>query len=240
MFTLKVGKPNIGNKSSLIRWFFQTLTLIILLVFIFVVVMQLYTDPIKGLTKHSFGSDQSSMEGTKKPEGPCSKENVCPSNQISFSVQSGAANVVPPKICLNGELVLGTTLNNAGSGINIVVMNGKTGELLKSDHFNMYSGKVEPLIEFLKSIETGSVVLMAVFDEGSTNLNDEARGLIEGLGSSTIRALGYRDNWVFVGGKGVAEKSNFEKYIKSDSSKNKYDNWPEMAELEGCIPRFLE
>ncbi|XP_012723058.2 protein FAM3C [Fundulus heteroclitus] len=237
MFTFKVGKPNIGKQSNVIRWFLQALTLLILLVFILVVFLQLYSDPLKGITKKA---PVSSHLATEHQEGPCLMKKVCPANQLGFLVQSGAANVVPPKICVNNKLVLGTVMNNAGDGINIVVVNGKTGETLKTDHFNMYSGKVEPLIEFLKSIETGSVVLMAVFDEGSTNLNDEARKLIADMGSSTIQSLGYRDNWVFVGGKGASEKSSFEQYVKSDESKNKYDNWPEMVEVEGCIPTYVE
>uniref|UniRef100_A0A3B3TWS7 ILEI/PANDER domain-containing protein n=1 Tax=Poecilia latipinna TaxID=48699 RepID=A0A3B3TWS7_9TELE len=171
-------------------------------------------------------------------EGPCFRKNVCPANHIGFFVQSGAANVVPPKICVNNNLALGTVMNNAGSGINIVVVNGKSGDVMKTDHFNMYSGSVEPLIEFLKGVETGSVVLMAVYDEGSTKLNEEARTLISDLGSSTIHSLGYRDNWVFVGGKGTTGKSNFEKV--NDDSKNKYDNWPEMVEVEGCVPKYVE
>uniref|UniRef100_A0A3B3TUE6 ILEI/PANDER domain-containing protein n=1 Tax=Poecilia latipinna TaxID=48699 RepID=A0A3B3TUE6_9TELE len=162
---------------------------------------------------------------------PCFRKNVCPANHIGFFVQSGAANVVPPKICVNNNLALGTVMNNAGSGINIVVVNGEC--------LGLNLG-VEPLIEFLKGVETGSVVLMAVYDEGSTKLNEEARTLISDLGSSTIHSLGYRDNWVFVGGKGTTGKSNFEKHMKSDDSKNKYDNWPEMVEVEGCVPKYVE
>uniref|UniRef100_A0A087X4H2 ILEI/PANDER domain-containing protein n=1 Tax=Poecilia formosa TaxID=48698 RepID=A0A087X4H2_POEFO len=193
------------------------------------VMMSLHPDPPSCLTKSK-----------QKPKGPCFRKNVCPANHIGFFVQSGAANVVPPKICVNNNLALGTVMNNAGSGINIVVVNGKSGDVMKTDHFNMYSGSVEPLIEFLKGVETGSVVLMAVYDEGSTKLNEEARTLISDLGSSTIHSLGYRDNWVFVGGKGTTGKSNFEKHMKSDDSKNKYDNWPEMVEVEGCVPKYVE
>ncbi|XP_035772503.1 uncharacterized protein LOC102784057 [Neolamprologus brichardi] len=136
--------------------------------------------------------------------------------------------------------VLGTALNNAGGGINIVILNGKTGEVLKTDHYNMYSGDVKPFIELLKSIETGSIVIMASYDEPSTKLNDELKNLIAELGSSRIHSLGYRDNWVFVGGKGVTGKSSFEKHRKSDSATNKYDGWPEMIGLEGCVPKYLE
>ncbi|XP_072242743.1 protein FAM3C [Leuresthes tenuis] len=137
-------------------------------------------------------------------------------------------------------MILGTILNNVGVGINIVTLNGKTGEVLKTGYFDMYSGAVEPLIEFLKSIEIGSVILVASFDEPASKLNEEARKLFEELGSSSIKLVGFRDNWVFVGGKGLTMKSTFEKYIKNEESKNKYDNWPELIDIDGCIPKLLE
>lgn len=72
--------------------------------------------------------------------GVCGTPRECPAHEISFYIHSGAANVVPPVICVQNKLVLGTALNNAGGGINIVILNGKTGEVLKTDHYNMYSG----------------------------------------------------------------------------------------------------
>lgn len=213
------------------------LTFFILLLLIVTVALKLLSDPIKDFTKNVSSRDSKSSQ---EAEGPCIRHKGCPDNHIGFLIQSGAANVVPPKICVGKDLILGTVMNNAGSGINVVVVNGKTGEVLKTDHFNMYSGKAEPLIEFLKKIETGSVVLMAIYDEGSTNLNDEARSLISDMGSSMIQSLGYRDNWVFAGGKGMTGKSAFEKYMKNDESTNKYQNWPEMVEIDGCIPKYVE
>ena len=44
----------------------------------------------------------------------------------------------------------------------------------------------------------------------SLRLNDEARRLIAELGSTSITSLGFRDNWVFCGGKGIKTKSPFE------------------------------
>ncbi|KAK5602065.1 hypothetical protein CRENBAI_016991 [Crenichthys baileyi] len=217
MFTFKVG-------------FLQTLALFILLLVIILIILQFYSDPIKDITKKLSISSRTFKTSPQSAEGPCRRKKVCPTNHLSFFIQSGAANVVPPKICVNNDLVLGAVLNNAGSGINIVVVNGKTGEILKTDFFNMYSGKVEPLIEFLKNIETGSLVLMAVFDEGSRNLNDEAKKLIADLGSSMIQTLGYRDNWVFAGGKGSSGKATFEKNSKNDKSTNTYEEWPEIVE----------
>ncbi|KAM6926302.1 protein FAM3C-like [Lycodopsis pacificus] len=179
------------------------------------------------------------MLKTSSKAGSCSIRD-CPVDSFSFFIQSGAANVVPAKICLQNKLVLGAVLNNAGPGINIVLMNGKSGEVMKTGTFNMYSGDVKPLIEFLKSIETGNVVLMASYDEPATKLTEEVRQLISELGSSSVRSLGFRDNWVFVGGKGASAQSSLEKYMKSDGAKNKYDGWPELIEMRGCIPRKLE
>uniref|UniRef100_A0A3B5MC03 ILEI/PANDER domain-containing protein n=1 Tax=Xiphophorus couchianus TaxID=32473 RepID=A0A3B5MC03_9TELE len=180
------------------------------------------------------GSNEGESEPGQNRPDLVGLKNVCPGNHIGFFVQSGAANVVPPKICVNNK-ALGTVLNNADAGINIVV----TGfcRIQTDPDADVCVAEVEPLIEFLKNIEMGSVVLMAVFDEGSKKLNEEARTLISDLGSSVIHSLGYRDNWVFVGGKGTTGKSNFEKV--NDDSKNKYENWPEMVEMEGCIPKYV-
>ncbi|CAF89758.1 unnamed protein product, partial [Tetraodon nigroviridis] len=168
--------------------------------------------------------------------GPCITKE-CPSDQISFYMHSGAANVVPGKICVHNTLVLGSTLNNAGVGINIVVVDGKTGKVTDTNHFDMYSGEVKPLISFLNAIEAGSIVLIASFDEPATKLDNEAKRLITELGSSSIGSLGFRDSWLFVGAKGAAKKSLFEKHTKNDKQKNIYDGWPELIYLTGCIPK---
>ncbi|KAJ8002974.1 hypothetical protein DPEC_G00164520 [Dallia pectoralis] len=173
---------------------------------------------------------------------PCGIPKPCLAGNFSFLIFTGAANAVGPKICIENKLVMGAEKQNTGAGINIAVVNGKTGAVIKTDYFDMYGGEVEPLIEFLKSIETGSVVLMATFDDPASKLNEEAKQLIRQLGSSVIDTLGFRDNWVFVGGKaaeGANIKSTLEKHIKNIKEQNKYDDWPEMIELEGCIPYFL-
>lgn len=49
-------------------------------------------------------------------------------------------------------------------------------------------------------------------------LNDEARKLVADLGSSVISNLGFRDNWIFVGGKGIKTKSPFEQVTSPQKS----------------------
>ncbi|XP_060932328.1 protein FAM3C-like [Limanda limanda] len=170
----------------------------------------------------------------------CPMPITCPEKHFSFFIQSGAAGAVAPRICFQAQMVLGTAMKNAGFGINIVIINGKTGEVVTTGDFDMWGGDVKELITFLKSIETGSIVLMATYDDSATKLNDEGRKLITELGSSMIQSLGFRDNWVFVGGKGADVTSHLEKFKKSDRAVNLYEGWPELIVLEGCIPMLRE
>ncbi|XP_048012322.1 protein FAM3C [Megalobrama amblycephala] len=173
---------------------------------------------------------------TKPPRHKCGLSKSCPEDHYTFKITSGAASVVGPKMCFQDNVLMSGVKNNVGRGINIAVLNGKTGELTKTDSFDMWSGDVNLLIKFLKEIEDGSIVMMATFDDPATKLNEEARNLIADLGSSSISILGFRDNWVFVGGKGIKTKSPFEQHIKNNAETNKYEGWPEVLEMEGCIP----
>uniref|UniRef100_A0A480N1D7 Protein FAM3C n=1 Tax=Sus scrofa TaxID=9823 RepID=A0A480N1D7_PIG len=147
---------------------------------------------------------------TKPPRYKCGISKACPEKHFAFKMASGAANVVGPKICLEDNVLMSGVKNNVGRGINVALVNGKTGELLDTRYFDMWGGNVAPFIEFLKSIQDGTIVLMGTYDDGATKLNDEARRLIAELGSTSIINLGFRDNWVFCGGKGIKTKSPFE------------------------------
>ncbi|XP_037099503.1 protein FAM3C isoform X1 [Syngnathus acus] len=177
-------------------------------------------------------------DGSAKRVGhKCGRSKPCPAGQFAFKMSSGAASVVGPKMCLEDKMLMSAVKNNVGRGINIALVNGRTGVLNKTDFFDMWAGNVAPLIQLLKGIEDGTVVMMASFDDPSTKLNDEARKLIADLGSSAINNVGFRDNWIFVGGKGIKTKSPFEQHIKNSADTNKFEGWPEVLEMEGCVPR---
>ncbi|XP_060885613.1 protein FAM3C [Labrus mixtus] len=177
-------------------------------------------------------------EASSKPvKYKCGLSKACPSGHFAFKMASGAASVVGPRFCLDDKLIMSGVKNNVGRGINIALVNGITGEVLKTDSFDMWAGDVAPFIKFLKEIEEGTVVMMASFDDPATKLNDEARKLIAELGSTAVNNLGFRDNWVFVGGKGIKTKSPFEQYIKNSPDTNKFEGWPEVLEMEGCVPQ---
>ncbi|XP_041110755.1 protein FAM3C-like [Polyodon spathula] len=182
-------------------------------------------------------SAASNSHPTKPPKYKCGLSKPCPEKHFAFKMASGAASVVGPKMCLEDRVLMSGVKNNVGRGLNIALVNGKTGELVDTKFYDMWGGDVNPLIEFLKTIQDGTVVLIASFDDGATKLNDEARKLLGELGSTTIATLGFRDNWIFVGGKGIKTKSPFEQHIKNNKDTNKYEGWPEVLEMEGCIPQ---
>ncbi|XP_054656880.1 protein FAM3C isoform X2 [Dunckerocampus dactyliophorus] len=287
----------------------------------------------------------------KPVQHKCGLSKACPIGHFAFKMASGAASVVGPKMCLEDKMLMSGVKNNVGRGINIALVNGRTGELNKTDYFDMWAGNVAPLIQFLKGIQDGTIVMMASFDDPSTKwwgqqpkqescfvqlllvdaevfpgqlrgsgsnvswvfpeassrseelgfyrpprsplsaatrltlhltplalgtrvafsgcawppdarhhapppglvpeggpgdprpveakprLNEEARKLIADLGSTAITNLGFRDNWIFVGGKGIKTKSPFEQHIKNSADTNKFEGWPDVLEMEGCVPQ---
>ncbi|KAM8751553.1 protein FAM3C-like isoform 1-T1 [Acanthopagrus schlegelii] len=244
MFTVRVGRRKMPRQKF--RSLLKILTVLVPVVVISMLILQQYNNPfISEWRRASYVDvdvDESSRASEKLPkdtDGGCFMDTHCPDDHFSFYMKSGAENVMGPKICIQNKVVLGMMLNNVGQGLNIVIMNGETGNITKTGHFNMYNNEVEPLIKFLKSTEQGSIVLIASWDEPSSHLNDEVKQLIADLGSSAVHSLGFRDNWLFVGGKGVTVMRNFEKHLKNDNKLDDTNKWPEQLELKGCIPRYM-
>ncbi|XP_071295314.1 protein FAM3D isoform X1 [Agelaius tricolor] len=181
-----------------------------------------------------------SLTGEKLPRHKCGNQKSCPQNHFAFKIISGAANVVGPSICFEDLVLMSSVKNNIGRGLNIALVNGTTGKLLKTDAFDMYSGDVTKLQTFLQGIKHGTLVLLASYDDAATKMNAKVRAYFTELGSSHVGTLGFRDNWVFLGAKGLMNKSPFEKHIKNDKETNKYEGWPELLEMEGCAPRKMD
>lgn len=167
----------------------------------------------------------------------CGLYKACAANFFAFKINSGAANVVGPSLCFEDKMIMSPVKNNVGRGLNIALVNGSEGTVLRHNSFDMYDGDPAALVKFLKEIPEGMLVLMASYDDPGTKMNDEIRQLLSNLGSTHAKDLGFRDNWVFLGAKGLENKSPFEQYLKNDPKVNKYEGWPERLELEGCVPR---
>ncbi|KAM9342158.1 protein FAM3A isoform 1-T1 [Pholidichthys leucotaenia] len=166
----------------------------------------------------------------------CGLSAPCPPKHLAFRLVSGAANVIGPKICLEDKMLVSSVKNNVGRGLNIALVNGVTGELLETKTFDMWAGDVSELLKFIRPLHEGTLVFVASFDDAATKMNGEARRIFEELGSTAVKELAFRDSWVFVGAKGIENKSPFEQRMKNSKSSNKYEGWPESLEMDGCIP----
>ncbi|KAM8895895.1 protein FAM3A isoform 2-T2 [Lycaon pictus] len=114
---------------------------------------------------------------------------------------------------------------------------GVSGELIEARAFDMWAGDVNDLLKFIRPLHEGTLVFVASYDDPATKMNEETRKLFSDLGSKNVKDLAFRDSWVFVGAKGVQNKSPFEQHVKNSKHTNKYEGWPEALEMGGCIPR---
>uniref|UniRef100_A0AC11C7G7 FAM3 metabolism regulating signaling molecule A n=1 Tax=Ovis aries TaxID=9940 RepID=A0AC11C7G7_SHEEP len=150
----------------------------------------------------------------------CGLPQPCPEEHLAFRMVSGAANVIGPKICLEDRMLMSSVKDNVGRGLNIALVND-----------------VNDLLKFIRPLHEGTLVFVASYDDPATKMNEETRKLFSDLGSKNVKDLAFRDSWVFVGAKGVQNKSPFEQHMKNSKHTNKYEGWPEALEMEGCIPR---
>ncbi|MXQ99205.1 hypothetical protein E5288_WYG021634 [Bos mutus] len=167
----------------------------------------------------------------------CGLPQPCPEEHLAFRVVSGAANVIGPKICLEDRMLMSSVKDNVGRGLNIALVNGVNGDLIEARAFDMWAGDVNDLLKFIRPLHEGTLVFVASYDDPATKMNEETRKLFSDLGSKNVKDLAFRDSWVFVGAKGVQNKSPFEQHMKNSKHTNKYEGWPEALEMEGCIPR---
>uniref|UniRef100_A0A3B3Y895 ILEI/PANDER domain-containing protein n=1 Tax=Poecilia mexicana TaxID=48701 RepID=A0A3B3Y895_9TELE len=191
--------------------------------------------------------------GPAKAVPKCSLSAVCPSDHFAFKIQSGAANVVGPKICFDGKNIMSHIMNNVGPGLNIVVVNVSNDNLFNTfqtlsfieapqfllfPNLNSISDSAD-ILAYLNEIKPGMIVLVASFDDAATKMTDEIRQMFVEMGSTLIGSVKRRDNWVFAGRTGIKIKSFFEQVTENDKETNIFDGWPGMVEVGGCFPRTI-
>ncbi|XP_078520625.1 protein FAM3A isoform X2 [Lissotriton helveticus] len=163
--------------------------------------------------------ENSPAPDAKPKRHKCGLPQACPDQHFSFRVVSGAANVIGPKLCFEDRMVMSSVQNNVGRGLNVVLIND-----------------VNDLLKFIRPLYDGTLIMVASYDDAATKMNEEARKIFMDLGSTAAKELAFRDSWVFLGAKGIEDKSPFELHMKNSKATNKYEGWPEALELEGCVP----
>ncbi|NXB45824.1 FAM3B protein, partial [Leucopsar rothschildi] len=163
----------------------------------------------------------------------CDHWSPCSPGSFAYRILSGGGKERKAKICFEDEQLITERNDNTGSGINIAIVNCNC-VVDSTDQSN-------EMMNLIRNTPEGSLILMATHDDGSTRLKNDAKNLIEELGSKEIKNIKFRSSWVFIAAKGFKLPDNIqkEKINHSDQTKNRYKGWPAEIQIEGCIPRNL-
>ena len=139
---------------------------------------------------------------------------------------AGTASGNYARITVNGTEVNVPYVND-GSGLHVVVINSVTGLIIISSVFDTSATSKETvptpsedfanLIEFLPS---GTIVVIAVKNDGITHLSEDAKRACERIGSDLIRRVKPGESWAIIGRKGARNGSVPESYSDSTVSKS--------------------
>ncbi len=104
-------------------------------------------------------------------------------------------------------LIDGINVISARRGFNVVALDGETGEIADIRYFDTWASAAdaENLALFLNALSPGSVVCAAIRDEGSAKLNEAVYSAFESIGSTSIRQVGLRESFAFMGRKGTGK-----------------------------------
>ena len=149
------------------------------------------------------GATSEPMSTPPQPRHKCANKRDCPADHFAFRIISGAANVVGPSICFEDRILMSTVKNNIGRGLNIALVNGKSGQLLKVGSFDMYSGDVTQLETFLQEIKDGTIMLVATYDDAATKMNNKVRALFFSAGQQICEPAGLLRQLGLLRGKGA-------------------------------------
>ncbi|KAL9957754.1 hypothetical protein ACROYT_G034692 [Oculina patagonica] len=123
-------------------------------------------------------------------------------------------------------------------GIIAFVLNQRTGALMAVRAFDTYASKDEgqEIVKFIETLQEGRIVCLAIKDEGTNNLESDARSYIEKLGSGYVNIIGWRDMWAFIFQRNSSQKRVFAEIhqISPDS-----DSWAKNVLIRTSLRREM-
>ncbi|XP_015775820.1 PREDICTED: protein O-linked-mannose beta-1,2-N-acetylglucosaminyltransferase 1-like [Acropora digitifera] len=142
-------------------------------------------------------------------------------------------------IKVDGKMV-SEVIKEGVRGIIAFVLNQKTGVLMATREFDTYASSEDgqEVIKFIESLKEGRIVCLAIKDEGTMSLKSESRDqIVEKLGSSYIKDLGWRDTWVLI----FKRTNNYKKTIAESHQKSAgFNSWAKGVLLRASITREPE
>ncbi|CAF1001251.1 unnamed protein product [Rotaria sordida] len=194
--------------------------------------------PLGRITPLSFPNMEVNKAGkivVSKTVENCGLFQTCKENEFAVHVYTGKDNNDEPKICVDGKYVISKGINDAGRGLNIVVVsNGK--EIIRTGHFDTWKDDSTNLEIFLENLEDNVIIIAVTFDEASLKLSQHSKTLFFDLGSATIQNLKYRDVWALVGQKGIKGFSPYEEISYAGVG----STYAPPIDKRMCIPQTLK
>lgn len=148
-------------------------------------------------------------------------------HRVTIEVQS-SKDVA--SVTVDGTKVL-EALDEHSRGVNVAVLNQKTGAVMATRSFDTFSSKEDSdaLVLFINMISDGRVLCFTILDEGTYNLKKTARNLMSTLGSENFGNLNFRDTWAFVVQKRGAVSA--EGHRKAPN----FDSWAEPLTIQALV-----
>ncbi|CAG9538657.1 unnamed protein product [Cercopithifilaria johnstoni] len=165
----------------------------------------------------------------------CGHSENCSEDEIPMLFYSGKDKDDSPQLCVNGRLIIDRDLNSAGRGLNLVVIDSKTHQVMRTGHYDTYLEDSSGLVLFLEQLSPGEIVAVISFDEASNSLSDMAKHVFYELGSSLIYRLKFRASWYFIGQKGIDGYTPFE-----DMNLPSGNDWAKPIRQTICVPSLLD
>lgn len=159
----------------------------------------------------------------------------CQPDQLSFYIKTGEKSLEysrGPTICFEGKEYMSDRLKNVGRGFNILVVDAKTKQVKHIKIFDTFTDD-SSLLRFLKKdVQEEDIALFATYDDAATALKESGRQWLGYFGSGLISRLKYRENFLMVGTKALAEGNAIEYYMASNG---KEPSFAPPIEKAGCF-----
>ncbi|ETN82169.1 hypothetical protein NECAME_08098 [Necator americanus] len=141
---------------------------------------------------------------TVKHEGQCSYDPSCSSPQILFRIHAETANS-PPFACLNDVRLFGE--HELKNGVNLVSLNGSTGDIESSMSFDVAESDGE-LISWLMSLPLSSVIIGVSFGDVAERVSSDARTAFATFGASRIVNWRGASSYAILGQRGLKQHAH--------------------------------
>ena len=163
---------------------------------------------IKGINRRAverFNTSKAVDISTQVKLQPCKKFG------LRITVQSaGTSHGNLASISIDGEEIELPSGSSSNIGLNVVVFDEYSGEVLHTRFFDTHSEAISDIspsddfVDFIAELPKGRIVAIAIKGDAITHLTDSAKQACESIGSRLITHVKIDRSWAIIGRKGAA------------------------------------